>query len=210
MINEIINKIHKCEDMEKMEFIEAIDDETIIFKCIWSDIPLDVSDIIQASEYKIYDEERYMIINGETFTEYEGDRFIDKETKVKELDKKYGWDLRRHGDLYRKYLEENDVIAHIMVIKIKPYSLEAIYNEWVEEEKHYHYLTVKDLIKRLEKTDQDAIIALEDREWGGYEPLEYSEEPMHISKRRECPDCHNGCCEHCTGREIFERKYIIL
>ena len=71
-------------------------------------------------------------------------------------------------------------------------------------------IPVGDLIKRLEKTDQDAIIALEDREWGGYEPLEYSEEPMHISKRRECPDCHNGCCEHCTGREIFERKYIIL
>lgn len=202
-IQQIIDKIHHCEDMEKLDFIEAIDDETILFKCIWQDVPLDVEDIIQASEYKIYDEQRYVIINGETFDQYEGHQFIDEQNKKREG---YDW---WSNNYYKEFLEENDVV-HVMAIKIKPYSLETIYHEWIEEEKHYHYLTVKDLIKRLKKTDQDAIIALEDREWGGYEPLEYSKESMHVSKRRECPDCDNGCCNHCTGREMFEKKYVIF
>lgn len=207
---QIVDKIHECEDMEKMEFIQAVDDETIIFKCIWDGIPIDVEDIIQASEYKIYDEERYMLINGDTFTAYEGHKFINKESGIDKTNKKYGYDSQRGYKLYQQYCEENDVIHHIMVIKLKPYSLQSVYNEWIEEEKNCHYLTTKDLIKILEKSDQDAIIAIENQEWGGFEPLEYSDKPMRIHKSRDCPDCTNGCCNHCQGREIFERKYIIF
>lgn len=201
-INKMMKEIYDCYDMCRVSMVQAINDETIII--MGNDVPLDIEEIIQKYEYK-YEEERYTILNGETFKHYEVFRMLQKEIDKKLQDNKYDWKAR--SKLAEKFLEENTIVE-IVVLTLTPYSLQKLYEDWVEEEKHYHYLTVKDLIARLQKTDQDAIIAIEDQEYGGYEPMEYCEDPMHIHKVRECPDCNNGCCDHCEGREMFERKIV--
>lgn len=201
-IEKMMKEIYKCHDMWRIKMIQAIDNETIII--IGDDVPLDIEEIIQKYEYE-YEQERYTILNGETFGHYEVFSMLRKEIDEKLQDNKYDWNARRK--LTDKFLEENTIVE-IIVLTLIPYSLQKVYEDWIEEEKHYHYLTVKDLIARLQKTDQDAIVAIEDQEYGGYELMKYCEDPMYVRKVRECPDCTNGCCDHCEGREMFERKII--
>lgn len=198
-MQQIIDKIHKCEDMWRIQMINAVDDETIIMIGD-DDVPLDMQQIIHESNYRIYDSERYMIINGEIFYYYDGMKFITKQNKKRE-----GYDWWKN-DYYEEFLKENDVITDILVVKIEPSSdINKMYIEWKKECKKQRGFTVKELIKELEKFDPDSIVYGIDYEYGPYHVKEISEKT-----NRECPDCSEKHCTECNNRKMFERKYIFL
>lgn len=198
-IEQIVDKMHRCEDMWEIKMVEAVDNETIILIGD-NDVPLDMQQIIHESNYRIYDDERYMIINGETFNHYDGMQFIKKQNEKRE-----GYDWWRN-DYYKEFLEENDVIIDILVIKLKPSAdINKMYIEWKKKCEERKGFTVKKLIEELEKFDPNSIVYGVDYEYGPYCIKEINEKI-----NRGCPDCNERHCTRCNNRKMFERKYIFL
>lgn len=201
MINKIVDEIQNSQsEMRYKESIMAIDFETIVI--VNGEISWDAEEIIKNNGYHIYQSNEYHLFNDDVY---------DEESIIKKQ-----YDLRNefgHELGYRKFYEwihqSHKTIKEVKIEKDDFY-LQKLYEEYKEEEEQGDYLTVRDLIKRLQKTDQDAFVVIEDQEWGGYHPLYNSDEPMHIVITRECPDCNHGCCSKCKGREIFEKKNVVF
>ena len=199
MINKIVNEIQNDKYiMKHIENIVAIDFETIVI--VNGNISWSIEDIIKDNRYYIYENNKYTIINGKIYNRR------DLDYKQYELHNKFG-----HEEAYKRWYEfihqPHTIIREIKIQKDDFY-LKQLYKKYQKEEKEENYLTVKDLIKRLQKSDQNARVVIEDQEWGGYHPLYNSDSPMETITIRDCPDCSRGCCNKCPGREMFDEKLL--
>ena len=201
MIQKIVDEIHNEKyTMKHLESVQAIDFETIVI--IGGTTDWEIQDILKHHKYHIYKTNEYKIIDGEV---------CDEETiylKQREIRDK----SEDHESGYREFMEWLEPHKTITEIKIEPnqFYLQKMYKKWKEEQNEAEELRVKDLIKRLQKTDQNAFVVVEDQEWGGYYSLYQSDEPMKVTTTRDCPDCNRGCCSRCPDREMFERKMVVF
>lgn len=199
MINKIIDEIHSEKyTMKHIEAVMAIDFETIVIIGS-SDISWTIEDIIKEHRYHIYKTRKFTIIDDEVYR----NRDIDR--KQYEFWQEFG-----DGIGYQKFIEWIYLSKKVMEIKIEPdeFYLKQLHKKYQEANSRDKYLKVKDLIKRLQKSDQEAYVVIEDQEYGGYHSLYKSDKPMDITTIRDCPDCNRGCCHKCPGREIFNKKLL--
>ena len=204
MINKIVDEIHNEKyTMAHIESVTAIDFETIII--VNGDIDWTIEDIIKDNGYHIYESETYTIINDISYSR------DDLNEKRFEFDKKFGYELGYQK--MREWIHQPHKTVKEIKIEKDDFYLQKLYKKFQKQQKNANYLTVKDLIKRLEQTDQDAYVVIEDQEWGGYHSLyndddDDDDKPMEIITVRSCPDCNRGCCHKCKGREIFNKKLL--
>lgn len=210
MINKIVDEIHNEKyTMKHLESVQAIDFETIVI--INGSVDWSIEDILKDNGYRIYKTNEYKIINGEV---------CDEEDIYKKQ-----YEIRQESDDheigYRKFREWYKPSKTIVEIKIEKddFYLNKIYKKWKIEQNANKYVQVKDLIKKLKTFNQDAIIGIEDQEFGGFYTfwkyeLEDDEDDdnriIRAKKQRDCPDCNRGCCRHCKSRENFTKECVIL
>lgn len=200
-IEKIVDEIHSEKyTMKHLENVQAIDFETIVIVGS-NDISWTIEDIIKEHRYRIYKKREFTIIDDEVYR----NRDIDR--KQHEFWKEFG-----DGIGYKKFREWIYTSKKVMEIKIEPdeFYLKQLYKKYQESNSKEKYLKVKDLICRLQKSDQEAYVVIEDQEYGDYHSLYKSDEPMTITTTRDCPDCNRGCCHKCKGREIFDKRMVVF